>query len=103
VNEEENMTEHPELRGTIFGQVLAELLEERGLEVTPFKVGKLAEEAGLDGWKVINRMADAGQEDAGYLGGLAGELGLSEPEKIRLAFAYTFERRVEELRENAPA
>jgi hypothetical protein len=31
VNEEENMTEHPELRATIFGQVLAELLEERGL------------------------------------------------------------------------
>jgi hypothetical protein len=36
------VTEHPQLRATIFGQVLAELLEKRGLEVTPFKVGKLA-------------------------------------------------------------
>jgi len=35
VNEEENMTEHPELRATIFGQVLAELLEARDLPVTP--------------------------------------------------------------------
>jgi hypothetical protein len=66
--------EHPELRQTVFGQVLAELLEARDLEVSPFAVGKLAEEAGLDGWKVINRMADTGVVDAGYLEGLAGEL-----------------------------
>jgi hypothetical protein len=88
-----SMTEHPEMRNTVFGEVLASLLEARGLEVSPFKVGKLAEEAGLDGWKVIGRMADAGVEDAGYLDGLAGVLGLSESEKIELAFAYTFERR----------
>jgi hypothetical protein len=92
VNEEENMTEHPELRATIFGQVLSELLEERGLEVTPFKVGKLGEQSGLDGWKLINRMADAGAEDTGYLEGLADTLGLGVSEKIQLAFAYTFER-----------
>jgi hypothetical protein len=91
------MTENPELKATIFGQVLAELLEERGLEVTPFKVGKLAEEAGLDGWRVINRMADAGAEDTGYLDGLAAALGLSTAEKVRLAFAYAFEHRAEEF------
>ena len=83
--------EHPELRATIFGQVLAELLEERGLEVTPFKVGKLAEQSGLDGWKVIGRMADADVEDAGYLDGIAAALELSETEKVRLAVAYAFE------------
>jgi hypothetical protein len=97
VNEEENMTEHPEMRATVFGQVLTEVLEERGLEVSPFRVGKLAEEAGLDGWKLINRMADAGAEDAGYLDGLADALGLVVSEKIRLAFAYSFERRAEEF------
>jgi hypothetical protein len=85
--------EHPEMRNTVFGEVLAELLEARGLEATPFKVGKLAEEAGLDGWKVINRMADADAEHAGSLHGLAQKLDLSEPEKDELAAAYTFERR----------
>jgi hypothetical protein len=86
------MTEHPEMRNTVFGEVLASLLEERGLEATPFKVGKLAEQSGLDGWKVIGRMADAGVEDAGHLDGIAGDLGLSLPEMVRLAVAYTFER-----------
>ena len=57
----------------------------------------LAEEAGLDGWRVLGRMADAGVEDAGYLEGLAGVLGLSESEKVNLAFAYSFERRAEEI------
>jgi hypothetical protein len=89
---------HPEMRQTAFGEVLAELLEARDLPVTPFKVGKLAEDAGLDGWKVINRMADADAEDTGHLGGLADALGLSESEKIQLAFAYTFERRAEQAR-----
>jgi hypothetical protein len=88
------MTEHPELRATIFGQVLAELLEERGLEVTPFKVGKLAEDAGLDGWKLIIRMADAGAEDTGHLGGLVETLDLSVAERKELAFAYVFEQRM---------
>jgi hypothetical protein len=87
------MTEHPELRATIFGQVLAELLEARGLEVSPFKVGKLAEEAGLDGWKVLGRMADAGNEPPGYLDGLATALGLSAAERMELALAYSMEQR----------
>jgi hypothetical protein len=88
--------EHPEMRNTTFGEVLAELLEERGLEATPFKVGQLGEQSGLDGWKLIGRMADAGGGDAGYLDGLAAALELSEAEKIQLAFAYSFERRAEE-------
>lgn len=90
--------EHPELRQTVFGEVFAELLEARDLPVTPARVGKLAEESGLDGWKVINRMADAGAEDTGHLGGLAKALNLSEAEKIELSFAYTFERRAGKVR-----
>jgi hypothetical protein len=92
------MTEHPQLRAAVFGEVLAELLEKRGLPVTPAKVGLLAEQSGLDGWKLINRMADAGAEDTGHLGGLANAMDLSEPEKVQLACAYTFERRAGEVR-----
>ena len=85
--------EHPEMRNTVFGEVLAELLEKRGLEVTPFKVGKLGEQSGLDGWKLINRMADAGNEPPGYLDGLAATLGLSAAERMELALAYSMEQR----------
>jgi hypothetical protein len=100
-HEEENMTEHPEMWDTTFGEVLAELLEARGLEVSPFAVGKLAEEAGLDGWRLINRMANAGAEDAGHLDGLAKALNLSMEEMVELSYAYTFERHLEEtLAEN---
>jgi hypothetical protein len=74
----------------------------RGLEVTPFAVGKLAEEAGLDGWKVIGRMADVGVEDAGYLEGLADALNLSVAEKIQLAFAYAFECRAGQIAAASP-
>jgi hypothetical protein len=92
------MPEHPEMRNTVFGEVLAELLEERGLSVTPFAVGKLAEDVGLDGWAVINRMAStAAGNSAGYLDSLAGALDLSEPEKMKLALAYSLEQRVSEL------
>jgi arginyl-tRNA synthetase len=92
------MAQHEEMRNTVFGEVLAELLEKRGLEVTPFAVGKLGEQSGLDGWKLINRMANADAEDTGHLGGLANAMDLSEPEKVQLACAYTFERRAGEVR-----
>jgi sulfite reductase alpha subunit-like flavoprotein len=87
--------EHPEMRNTVFGDVLAELLEKRDLEVTPSRVGKLAEEAGLDASKVINRMADAGNEPPGYLDGLAETLDLTGPERRQLALAYAMEQRRE--------
>ncbi len=89
------MTEHPEMRNTVFGEVLAELLEARGLPVTPFAVGKLAEDAGLNGWEVINRMASADAPFVEHLERFADALGLSAPEKMRLALAYTFERLAE--------
>jgi hypothetical protein len=84
---------NPEMRSTVFGRVLAELLEKRQIPITPFRVGKLAEDAGLDGWKVIGRMADADAEAVRGFGDLARKLDLSEPEKTELAFAHLFERR----------
>ena len=84
---------YAELRQTTFGQVLAELMESRDLEVTPFQVGLLGEKSGLDGWRLINRMADAGAEDPGDLGGLANALDLSDSERLELAYAYSFEQR----------
>lgn len=86
-------TKHPQMSNTVFGEVLAEQLEKRDLEVTPFKVGKLSEEAGMDGWAVISRMANDRKEDVGLLTGLAEKLDLSEPEKMELAVAYIFEER----------
>jgi hypothetical protein len=85
--------EYTEMRNTVFGEVLAELLEKREIPLTPFRVGKLAEDAGLDGWKVINRMASADAEPPHDFGGLASALALTEPEKTELAFAFAYERR----------
>jgi hypothetical protein len=83
--------EHQEMRNTVFGEVLAGLLEAREIRVTPFTVGKLAENAGLNGWEVINRMASADAGYVGYLDQLADALNLSRPERLKLAYAYTFE------------
>ncbi|MDP9481325.1 MAG: hypothetical protein M3R38_37620 [Actinomycetota bacterium] len=85
--------DHPQLTNTVFGEVFAELLEARSLPVTPFKIGLLAENAGLDGWKVLDRMAAAGTPYAGPLDGLAVALDLSRSEMLDLAHAFTFEER----------
>ena len=88
----ENRTDNvAPLRFTAFGRVLCGMLKERGLPVTPFHVGKLAEDAGLDGWKVINRMASADAEDFGDLRGLDEVLGLDPEEKRRLTMAFAIE------------
>jgi hypothetical protein len=100
--------EHPEMRNTAFGAVLAELLEKRGLKVTPYHVGKISEEAGPLGDEVLGRMVSADAlRDVGDrpprgslawgLGGLDEVLDLSEPEKDELGFALAFEQRKGEL------
>jgi len=38
-------------------------------------------------------MADADAPPAGHLNGLAARLGLTEPEKMKLALAYSLEER----------
>jgi hypothetical protein len=92
-NHDQELAGNPEMRNTVFGQVLAELLEQRRLPVTPFAVGKLAEDAGMDGWKLINRMARQDNEPPEDFGPLAAKLGLTEEEKLDLALAFTYERR----------
>ncbi len=84
---------HPEMRNTVFGEVLAELLEAREIPVTPATVGLLAEEARMDGWKVINRMASDEAEYSGPYNGLAEALDLTEPEMMELAHAHAYEKR----------
>ncbi len=84
---------YPELQNTVFGEVFVELLEARSLPVTPFEIGLLAENAGLDGWKVLDRMARPGAGYAGPLDGLASALDLTRPERKDLAHAFTFEER----------
>ena len=91
-NSTERERKHPEMQSTVFGQVLTEILEARDLPVTPFKVGKLAEDNGADGWAVINRMASTGH-DVGHLDGLATALDMSEAEMTELACANLFEKR----------
>ena len=79
---------------TVFGEVLAELMEERGLEPTPAQIIALGERSGLDGQELlrdVQRGMTEGRRARQKLTGVAGELGLSEPEKARLAVAYAFE------------
>lgn len=85
--------DHPGMRSAVFGAVLAEMLEARGLPVAPFEVGKLAEGAGVDGWDLIDRMAERGADYVENLELLARSLDLSEPEMMELAHALVYERR----------
>ncbi len=80
------------LRNTAFGRVVCELAEERGIPATPGAIGSLAEQAGLEGWRVINRMAGADMTYKGRsLGLLVDALELDGEERRRLALAFTFE------------
>ncbi len=87
------MIETTPMQRTAFGRVLSELVEERGIPATPFRVGKLAEDAGLDGWAVINRMASTDRV-AGNIDPLATALELDELERVRLAMAYAMEKEI---------
>jgi hypothetical protein len=79
---------------TVFGEVVAEFMERRGLEATPEQIVALGERSGLDGdellYDVRNDLGD--RRGRQRLAGLAEVLRLSDPEKERLALAYVFER-----------
>ena len=78
---------------TVFGEVLGELMEARGIPSTPGNMFELASEAGLDPETFMARVAGDHDPDRGHLRGLAKRLELSETEEQHLALAYTFERR----------
>ena len=64
----------------------------RGIPATPGAIGSLAEQAGLEGWRVINRMAGADMTYKGRsLGLLVDALELDQEERRRLALAFAFE------------
>jgi hypothetical protein len=82
-----------ERRSTVFGDVLAEFMEARGLEATPEEVVRLGYCARLDGKELLRDVQQGipGRRGRQKLTGLADELDLTEPQKARLALAYTFE------------
>jgi hypothetical protein len=76
-----------------FGEVLAALMEKRGITPTPGNMFELAAEAGLDPGEFMARVAGSMGAQAGSLTALADLLELDVPEEEALAVAYTFERR----------
>jgi hypothetical protein len=83
----------PELRATAFGATLCELLEEREIEATPESVSEIAQNAGLDGDRLIERMSDTTERpfDLENLTYLARHLELSDEEMMDLALSYTYQ------------
>jgi hypothetical protein len=85
------MTETTETRGA-FGEVLAELMRQKGIKPSPENVREIAERSDLDASAVLRSMDAESAEDLGYLNDLADELGLSRAEMMVLALSYTFSR-----------
>jgi hypothetical protein len=82
-------------KSTVFGQVLAEYLERRGLAADDEHVRNLAASAGLenpDGF--LGRVRGEHMDYMPHIGPVADLLGLREPEMLRLAMAYYFERAI---------
>ena len=80
---------------TVFGQVLAEYLERQGFPADDEGVRNLASSAGLESPEGFLRRVRG--EDMDYMppiAPVADLLGLSEPEMLRLAMAYHFERTI---------
>ena len=80
-------------RRTVFGEVLAELMEGRGITPSVGNMAALAEDSRLDPDTFLARVAGERGPDLGYLTGLDDELDLSVPEKTELAIAFAFEKR----------
>ncbi len=79
------------LERTAFGRVLVELMEARGYSLTPETVMDLAEEAGVDPWKVANRTLSPENRWAGNFKRLAHKRELAAEERRRLKRALDYE------------
>ena len=88
-----------EMKNTIFGEVLAELLEARDMPpVIPYVRG-LMKRTGTDTDKLIARIEGewAGHPGDATMAALSERLELSERERLELAYAMTFEGRRPEM------
>jgi hypothetical protein len=88
------MTEQQTIEATAFGRVLGEFMQRSGLAVTPEEVVALGDRSGLDGDELLHDVLSDLAHRHGWqtLKGLDDELRLSDPDKARLAIAYTFEQ-----------
>jgi hypothetical protein len=75
---------------TVFAEVLAELMQARGIDPTPETMRQLAERSGLDWAAFEARLASSDVDHPGGLGPLADELALDVYEQVRLALAFSF-------------
>ena len=87
------MTE--EMTKTVFGEVLAELLEARDMPARLAYVEGLVEGVNLDAALLIQRIEGTSTEHPGdaTMAALSDRLELSEQERRKLAFAFTYEIR----------
>jgi hypothetical protein len=79
--------------GSLFGEVLAGLMEKHGIPATPENMYELAADSGLDPEAFMARVGGDTDVVVGYLTSLADALDLSVPEKTALAVAYALEQR----------
>jgi hypothetical protein len=82
-------------KSTVFGQILAEYLERREFPADDEGMRNLAASAGLeDPEGFLGRVRGEDMDYMPSIGPVADLLGLSEPEMLRLAMAYYFERAI---------
>jgi hypothetical protein len=78
---------------SVFGEVLAELLESRGIPATEENIRELAIAGGLDPDLVLARVSGETDEHVGAFTRVAKNLELSMDEMLELAWAYTLGER----------
>ncbi len=88
------MQDAQKLTKTVFGEVLAELLEARDMPAAIDYVEGLVEPTSIDGEKLVARIEGTSTEHPGDLGELADRLELSRWERRALAFAFAYEQRL---------
>ena len=78
---------------SVFGEVLAELMESRGIPATEENIEELAVAGGLDPERVLARVSEDTDEHVGHFDRVVENLELSSEEMLDLAWACAMERR----------
>ena len=91
------MTE--EMTKTVFGEVLAELLEKRDMPARLAYVRGLVKRTSMDAERLIARIEGTSMKHPGELEELADRLELTSQERHELAFALAYEMRQPRYRE----